>query len=148
LFPACAFYCASKFALEAYAEVLHYELSPFGIDSVVVEPGPFPTQLLANSPGPFDSERVDGYEDLAGIREMFAASFREFFASKEAPDPQIVADAILRLINTPPGQRALRTVCGPDYGARMINRQTAPVQAEVLRSLGMADLAARAETKE
>jgi short-subunit dehydrogenase len=43
LFPACAFYCASKFALEAYAEVLHYELAGFGIDSVLVEPGPYPT---------------------------------------------------------------------------------------------------------
>lgn len=52
LFPACAFYCASKFALEAYAEVLHYELTPFGIDSVIVQPGPFPTRLLENSPGP------------------------------------------------------------------------------------------------
>ncbi len=53
LFPACAFYCASKFALEAYAEVLHYELTGLGIDSVLVEPGPFATQLLSNSPGPW-----------------------------------------------------------------------------------------------
>ena len=68
LFPACAFYCASKFALEAYAEVLHYELTGLGIDSVLVEPlvepGPFPTHLLANSAGPLDQERARGYGQL------------------------------------------------------------------------------------
>lgn len=146
LFPACAFYCASKFALEAYAEVLHYELTPFNIDSVIVEPGPFPTRLLSNSPGPEDQERLAGYGQLASIRDVFSESFRQFFNSSEAPDPQIVADAILRLIDTPAGTRPLRTVCGPDYGATIINQQTAPIQADVLRALGMPDLAQRAQS--
>jgi NAD(P)-dependent dehydrogenase (short-subunit alcohol dehydrogenase family) len=148
LFPACAFYCASKFALEAYAEVLHYELTPFNIDSVIVQPGPFPTRLLANSPGPADQERVTGYEQLSSIREMFTESFRQFFASSEAPNPQLVADAILRLIDAPAGTRPLRTVCGPDYGATVINQHTAPIQANVLRALGMAEMAQRAQTPE
>jgi NAD(P)-dependent dehydrogenase (short-subunit alcohol dehydrogenase family) len=144
LFPACAFYCASKFALEAYAEVLHYELTPFNIDSVIVQPGPFPTRLLTNSPGPADQERLATYEQLASIREMFSESFRQFFASSDAPDPQIVADAVLHLIDTPAGTRPLRTVCGPDYGATIINQHTAPIQANVLRALGMTDMAQRA----
>jgi NAD(P)-dependent dehydrogenase (short-subunit alcohol dehydrogenase family) len=148
LFPACAFYCASKFALEAYAEVLHYELTGLGIDSIIVQPGPFPTNLLANSPAPTDQARVDGYGPLSSIREQFADSFNRFFQSTDAPDPQIVAEAILRLIDTASGQRPLRTTCGPDYGATLINRQTAPIQAEVLRSLGMADMAGRAEMKD
>lgn len=67
LFPACAFYCASKFALEAYAEVLHYELTSFGIDSVLIEPGPYPTQLLANSPGPADKDRVQTYGPFSSL---------------------------------------------------------------------------------
>jgi len=137
LFPACGFYCASKFALEAYAEVLHYELTGFGIDSVLVEPGPYGTQLLANSPGPADQERVRAYEQISSIREMFSQSFEQFFASDQAPDPQEIPDAILNLIQMPAGKRPLRTVCGPDYGAIKINSQTAPVQADVLRALGM-----------
>ena len=88
LFPACAFYCASKFALEAYAEVLHYELTGLGIDSVIVQPGPFPTNLLANSPGPDDRERVDAYGPLSSIREQFAQSFHSFFQSSDAPTPK------------------------------------------------------------
>ncbi|MEO8128404.1 MAG: SDR family oxidoreductase [Bryobacteraceae bacterium] len=146
MFPACAFYCASKFALEAYAEVLHYELTPLGIDSVLVEPGPFPTHLLANSPGPDDQSRTGGYEQLSALRETFIESFSQFFASSEAPNPQLVADAVLNLIDAPAGARPLRTVCGPDYGALTINQQAAPVQAEVLRALGMPDLAQRAQS--
>jgi NAD(P)-dependent dehydrogenase (short-subunit alcohol dehydrogenase family) len=68
------FYCASKFALEAYAEVLHYELTGLGIDSVLVEPGPFPTCLLANSPGPLDVGRAQAYGPLSSIREMFVGN--------------------------------------------------------------------------
>jgi len=144
LFPGCAIYCASKFALEAYAEVLHYELTGLGIDSVMVEPGPFPTHLLANSPGPADRHRAAAYGQLSGVRELFTDSFAKFFASEHAPDPQDIANAILRLIDTPSGKRPLRTICGPDYGASTINRQTAPIQARVLEQLGMEILAKRA----
>jgi NAD(P)-dependent dehydrogenase (short-subunit alcohol dehydrogenase family) len=144
LFPACAFYGASKFALEAYAEVLHYELSELGVESVIVEPGPFPTNLLANSPGPADSSRAEGYGSISEIRTIFADTFSKFFASEQSTKPQDVADAIAKLVNIPAGKRPLRTICGPDYGAIAINNHTAPIQAEVLRALGMPAMAKRA----
>ncbi len=127
LFPACAFYCASKFALEAYAEVLHYELSGLGVESVIVEPGPFPTRLLANSPEPTDRSRAEAYGSIAQIREVFSHTFSKFFASEQSTKPQDVADAIAKLVNAPAGKRPLRTVCGPDYGAIAINEHTAPL---------------------
>jgi NAD(P)-dependent dehydrogenase (short-subunit alcohol dehydrogenase family) len=144
LFPACAFYCASKFALEAYAEVLHYELSELGVESVIVEPGPFPTQLLTNSPAPADRSRAEAYGSIAQIREVFADTFSKFFASEQSTNPQDVADAIAKLVGIPSGKRPLRTVCGPDYGAIAINGHTAPIQAEVIRALGMPLMAERA----
>src|SRR6202049_3120214 len=44
--PAVAFYCASKFALEALAETYSYELAGQGIESAVVEPGQYETAIL------------------------------------------------------------------------------------------------------
>ena len=144
LFPACAFYCASKFALEAYAEVLHYELSGLGVESVIVEPGPFPTRLLANSPEPADRSRAEAYGGISQLREVFAETFSTFFASEQSTNPQDVAHAIAKLVSMPQGKRPLRTVCGPDYGAIAINEYAAPIQAEVLRGLGMPAMAQRA----
>jgi NAD(P)-dependent dehydrogenase (short-subunit alcohol dehydrogenase family) len=137
LFPGCAFYCASKFALEAFAEVLNYELAGFSIDSVIVEPGPFSTHLLANSPGPDDQETVASYEQLSTMRDTFLSRFGSFFESDQAPDPQLNADAILALIEMPAGKRPLRTVCGIGYGTETLNEQNAPLQARVLRDIGM-----------
>ena len=137
LFPGCAFYCASKFAHEAYAEVLHYELTGTGVESVIVEPGPYPSRLLPNSPAPEDVQRLAGYGELAGLRDRFVKHFAEFFSSPEAPDTQEVANAILRLVHMPAGTRPIRTVCGVDFGADELNRVIAPFQAAVLRALGL-----------
>jgi NAD(P)-dependent dehydrogenase (short-subunit alcohol dehydrogenase family) len=137
LFPGCALYCASKFAQEALAEVLHYELAGTGVESVIVEPGPYPSQLLSNSPGPADTELSASYGELSRLRENFVAHFSQMFSSADAPNTQDVADAILRLIEAPAGKRPLRTVCGVDYGATTLNEHVAPLQAEVLRALGM-----------
>lgn len=140
LFPGCALYCASKFAQEALAEVLQYELTGTGVESVIVEPGPYPTNLLQNSPGPADAKRLEGYGELAALRDLFVGQFAELFGSAGAPNAQEVADAILRLIELPTGQRPLRTVCGLDYGTGNLNAMTAPIQGEVLRALGMAHM--------
>lgn len=75
---------------------------------------------------------------------MFSDNFEKFFASDQAPNPQEIADAVLRLIQMPSGTRPLRTVCGPDYGALEINRQNMPIQAQVLRGIEMGMLADRA----
>lgn len=45
--PFQAFYSASKFALEGYAEALAYEVAPFGIDVTLVQPGNFKTEFTA-----------------------------------------------------------------------------------------------------
>ena len=44
--PGMGLYCASKFALEALAEVYRYELASQGIDSVVIEPDAYATPIM------------------------------------------------------------------------------------------------------
>jgi len=110
LLPGCALYCASKFALEAYSETLHYELAGTGVESVLVEPGPYPSHLVLNSPGPEDGERLAGYGELAGLRVRLMRHFLDLFASSHAPDTEEVAEAILGLVNLAPGSRPIRTV--------------------------------------
>jgi NAD(P)-dependent dehydrogenase (short-subunit alcohol dehydrogenase family) len=46
--PFQAFYCASKFAMEGYAEALAYEVAPFGIDVTLVQPGNVRTDFTAS----------------------------------------------------------------------------------------------------
>ena len=47
--PGNSMYCASKWALEGWAESLAYEVDPFGIDVVVIEPGPYRTEIWNSS---------------------------------------------------------------------------------------------------
>lgn len=137
VFPYFGTYCASKFALEALAESYRYELSTQGIDSVIVEPGPFGTSLIAKSPKPTDAARLAEYGEVAEFPYQMLASFEEFYRSEEAPNPQIVADDIARLIDMPQSQRPLRTVSGLDYGLLEFNRAAEPVQRGLLQALGL-----------
>ena len=47
--PGNSMYCASKWALEGWAESLAYEVDPFGIDVVVIEPGPYRTEIWSST---------------------------------------------------------------------------------------------------
>ncbi|MEO8602139.1 MAG: SDR family NAD(P)-dependent oxidoreductase [bacterium] len=48
--PANSIYVASKWAVEGWAESIAFELGPFGIDVVLVEPGAYRTEIWDSSP--------------------------------------------------------------------------------------------------
>ncbi len=111
--PLFAVYCSSKYALEGLAEAWRYELSPVGIDSVIVEPGAFPTtNFFANAKSlSVEEETVaNDYGDLAVLPEKIGAMFTDLVEAGNAQNPLMVSDAIAELINTPKGERPLRTV--------------------------------------
>jgi NAD(P)-dependent dehydrogenase (short-subunit alcohol dehydrogenase family) len=60
-------YCATKHALEAYSQSLRYEVAPFGIDVALVEPGPFPSNLLAAGKPPARADVLASYGDLGQV---------------------------------------------------------------------------------
>jgi len=140
VFPYFGIYCASKFALEAVAESYRYELSDQGVDSIIVEPGPFSTSLISKSPKPEDLERLAVYGDVADVPGKMLASFEEFYKSDNAVDPQVVADDIANLIVMPHNERPLRTVSGLDYGVQNLNVVVEPIQHTLLETLGMSNM--------
>lgn len=140
VFPYFGIYCASKFALEAIAESYRYELSAQGIDSVIVEPGPFGTPLISNSPKPNDQDRIKEYGDIAEFPDKMLESFEAFYKTEDAINPQVVADDIAGLIAMSHKQRPMRTVSGLDYGVRELNTSSEMVQRDLLKTLGLQDM--------
>jgi NAD(P)-dependent dehydrogenase (short-subunit alcohol dehydrogenase family) len=47
--PFGGYYAASKHAVEAITEALHFEVAPFGIRVILIEPGQYATSLLDNA---------------------------------------------------------------------------------------------------
>jgi len=137
--PFFGIYAASKFALEALAETYRYELRGFGIDSVIVEPGAFPSNLIASSPEPSDATVLAAYGEVAAIPGQIKAHADQQSDPANPPRPQRVADAIATLVNATE-RRPLRTVVmpeGQDYGVQQINDSVAPIQNGVLQAMGM-----------
>jgi NAD(P)-dependent dehydrogenase (short-subunit alcohol dehydrogenase family) len=63
-------YSGSKHALEAMSDALRVEVDKFGIDVVVVEPGPVATQFGSRVESEFDRlERSGAYDDLYTVQE-------------------------------------------------------------------------------
>jgi NAD(P)-dependent dehydrogenase (short-subunit alcohol dehydrogenase family) len=139
-FPFFGLYGATKYALEALTEGYRYELSQLGIDVALLQPSAYPTALFARMQEPTDALRVGEYGELAKLPSAMLEQFGKLLSAPNAPKPQEVADAIRQLIAQPAGSRPFRTVVGPDFGAKTVNDQTAPVQAEVLKGLGLGHL--------
>jgi NAD(P)-dependent dehydrogenase (short-subunit alcohol dehydrogenase family) len=108
--PGFAVYSASKFALEAVADAYRFELSAFGIDSVLVEPGIHRTPILEKFLVPADQNRVAEYGSTADAVERVKGVFEGASSAPETPGPEGVVEAFVHLIETPAGERPFRTV--------------------------------------
>ena len=106
-------YCASKFALEALADTYRFELAPFGVDSVIVEPGIHRTPILEAFQLPDDETRAAEYHPDTDFTSRVKGVFDAANASSHTPGSAEVAEAFLRLIETPAGTRPFRTVPTP-----------------------------------
>ena len=102
-------YNSSKWALEAMAENYRTELSAFGIESVLVEPGGYPTSFIDRLMSPSDRSREADYGAMAQAPAAALANFEAVLAANPQQNPQDVADAVVALIETPAGKRAFRT---------------------------------------
>jgi NAD(P)-dependent dehydrogenase (short-subunit alcohol dehydrogenase family) len=131
--PGFGFYCATKFAMEAMAEAYAYELAGQGIESVVIEPGPYKTAVFNNIVAAADHARLETYGAAAQMPQKV-----NMILNASVADPQDVADKVLSIVETPAGQREMRYRISPrDLGTDKINQVCAEVQAQVLEAFGL-----------
>jgi NAD(P)-dependent dehydrogenase (short-subunit alcohol dehydrogenase family) len=102
-------YNASKWALEAMAENYRTELSNFGVDCCIVEPGGHHTGFQENLFKPSDPDRETAYGKFADASTHMFNGFIQALAANPEQNPQNVADAVAELIDTPAGERRFRT---------------------------------------
>ncbi|MDO6435613.1 SDR family oxidoreductase [Flavitalea sp. BT771] len=137
-FPFQMAYNCSKFALEGLTEGLHYEVRPLGVDVIMIQPGAFPTEIFGKTMTGSDAAVIAGYGDLAKVPEQIGAGVGQMFEALK-PNPQLVADAVLQLINMPTGERPLRTVVDPATGnyAESANKHVKEQYEQFLTAFGM-----------
>jgi NAD(P)-dependent dehydrogenase (short-subunit alcohol dehydrogenase family) len=139
-FPFMGLYGSTKFALEGLTESYRYELAPFGIDAVIIEPGTYPTTISKNRVASEDSERLAPYAQAIGT---FMTPFFAENRSATPPNPQEVADAVAHLVAQPAGTRPLRTIVATASQSsypQEINTTAERATREYLESLGVLPL--------
>jgi NAD(P)-dependent dehydrogenase (short-subunit alcohol dehydrogenase family) len=93
--PANSIYCGSKWALEGWAESLAYELDAFGIHVILIEPGPYRTQIWRSTPRILPPESAY----LPWLRQVSCGADRH--EARTARDPREVAVVIARSLDAP-----------------------------------------------
>jgi NAD(P)-dependent dehydrogenase (short-subunit alcohol dehydrogenase family) len=104
----CSAYAASKFGLEGWMESLRFEIEPFSIDTTIVEPGFFRTELLTKESTTYADLSIDDYaERTAQTRPAWEA-----MSGKQTNDPAKLAKALVTVVDGE--QPPLRWVAGAD----------------------------------
>ncbi|HYZ49703.1 MAG TPA: SDR family oxidoreductase, partial [Nitrososphaeraceae archaeon] len=126
-FPASSVYNSTKFALEGLSESLAYEIEPYGISIVLIEPGVINTNFVENIMIPDNTQSISSYllsssssppstttssnsnthsdnsksdrkiTEYTGVVEKFLSHY--YPAMRNAPSPKEVAKVILESIN-------------------------------------------------
>ena len=112
--PFDGIYAASKFALEAMSEALSYEVHPFGIRVLLVEPGGFETNIGDTRRVP---RRYNEGSPYAELDQRFEQALTRLPTGGERGDAQLVAEKIYDAVNDE--EPKLRYLVGQD--AEMID---------------------------
>ena len=92
-FPVSPAYISSKFALEGLSESLRFELMPFGINVIIIEPGVIKTNFFNSMKMSKNSQKESAYNDItdrviSGVKMM----------AEMGTHPKEVADTIIKAI--------------------------------------------------
>jgi NAD(P)-dependent dehydrogenase (short-subunit alcohol dehydrogenase family) len=107
-FEFCTAYSASKFGLDGWMEALQTEVAPFGIETMIVNPGFFRTELLTEESTNYAEPSVEDYHE----RRTAQIAFWRSQNGKQGGDPAKLARALITL--TDQGELPRRFLAGAD----------------------------------
>ena len=126
----CTAYAASKFGVEGWIESLTPEVEPFGIHTMLVEPGFFRTELLTPESTTYAEPSIDDYADRT---EQTVAAWNGM-NGQQAGNPAKLAAALLAVTQQEKPPR--RWVAGADAVATVEQKaQTLLVEVDAYREL-------------
>jgi NAD(P)-dependent dehydrogenase (short-subunit alcohol dehydrogenase family) len=117
-------YAASKFGLEGWMESLRPEVAPFGIQTTIVNPGFFRTELLTPESTNYAVPSIDDYADR---RTTQIASWNAQ-NGRQSGDPAKLAQALLTIASEEPPRR--RFIAGAD-SIRSTEQKVADLQSDI-----------------
>ena len=130
--PIQSAYCATKFAVEGLSEALSFELEPFGIKLILIEPGVINTEFVKDLVVPSNKYEIDKNKEQVNtsydgdkkkslsLYSNTVDKFLSFYynAMSHAPHPHLVADEIIQAIDNSSscenGGTLLRITVGKD----------------------------------
>jgi NAD(P)-dependent dehydrogenase (short-subunit alcohol dehydrogenase family) len=124
-------YAASKHALEALSETLHFELGHFGIRIVIVEPGYI-------APGMKHDDEHVGLPIYAELHEQWKSTDSKLTGPGGRPGPELVANVVADALEDP--STPLRVEVGKDAAMVLELRRTlsdADFEATMRSALGL-----------
>jgi NAD(P)-dependent dehydrogenase (short-subunit alcohol dehydrogenase family) len=126
-------YAASKFALEGWIESLTPEIAPFGLRTMLVEPGFFRTELLTPESTSYAEPSIEEYAE----RTKQTVEAWTGMNGLQGGDPKKLAAALVQL--TGQDEPPLRWVAGADAVQAVEQKATALLaQADAYRELSSA----------
>jgi NAD(P)-dependent dehydrogenase (short-subunit alcohol dehydrogenase family) len=126
----CTAYAASKFGVEGWIESLTPEVAPFGIRTMLVEPGFFRTELLTPESTSYAKASIDDYAERS---EQTVTAWKGM-NGKQGGDPAKLARALVQLADK--DEPPLRWAAGADAVQSIEQKaQTLLAQADAHREL-------------
>jgi NAD(P)-dependent dehydrogenase (short-subunit alcohol dehydrogenase family) len=120
----CTAYAAAKFGVEGWIESLTPEVAPFGIRTMLVEPGFFRTQLLSPASTNYAAPSIDDYAE----RTTQTVAAWNAMNGQQAGDPAKLAKALVQL--TSQDEPPLRWVAGAD-AVQIVEQKAKDLLAQV-----------------
>lgn len=137
-------YVASKVAGEALAEVMGMEVSPFGIETVIVQPGAFTqgTEHFQHARPPAHAAIVEQYGAMLHLADDLGSKLEAIDATNGGSlDVSAVGEAIRDVLAQAPGERPRRVVVDAQRkGLEELNQLHDVKQQTFLEKMGLESL--------